>query len=80
MDLHLLDAEPTEEEREALDAFLWPPASGWDGGERDPERGAQTPFGGPAAPVPAGRRLSKERVERLALLVRRLGVEQMEIH
>ena len=49
MDLHLLDAEPTDEEREALDAFLGPPASGWDGGERDPERDAHTAFGGHAA-------------------------------
>ena len=49
MDLHLLDAEPTEEEREALDAFLGPPASGWDGGERDPERDAHTASGGHAA-------------------------------
>ena len=49
MDLHLLDAEPTAEEREALDAFLGPPASGWDGGERDPERDAHTAFGGHAA-------------------------------
>ncbi|HEY8104845.1 MAG TPA: NAD(P)H-dependent oxidoreductase subunit E [Gemmatimonadales bacterium] len=49
MDLHLLDAEPTDEEREALDAFLGRPTSGWDGGERDPERDAHTAFGGHAA-------------------------------
>ncbi|HEX2449910.1 MAG TPA: NAD(P)H-dependent oxidoreductase subunit E [Gemmatimonadales bacterium] len=49
MDLHLLDAEPTAEERDAVDAFLGPPTSGWEGGERDPERDAHTAFGGHAA-------------------------------
>ncbi|MBA3318860.1 MAG: NAD(P)H-dependent oxidoreductase subunit E [Gemmatimonadales bacterium] len=48
MDLHLLDAEPTAEEREAVDAFLGPPSSGWDGGERQP-RDAHTAAGGHAA-------------------------------
>ena len=38
MDLHLLDAEPTTEERDAVDALLGPPASGWDGGVRVAER------------------------------------------
>jgi NADH-quinone oxidoreductase subunit F len=49
VDLHLLDAEPTAEERDAVDAFLGPPVSGWEGGERDPERDAHTSFGGHAA-------------------------------
>ena len=35
MDLHLLDAEPTAAEREAVDACLGAPRSGWEGGERD---------------------------------------------
>ncbi|MGH3320120.1 MAG: NAD(P)H-dependent oxidoreductase subunit E [Streptosporangiaceae bacterium] len=34
MDLHLLGADPTAEERAAVDALLGPPASAWDGGER----------------------------------------------
>ncbi len=35
MDLHLLDAEPTDAERTAVDHLLGPPESGWDGGTRD---------------------------------------------
>ncbi|MBI3647269.1 MAG: NAD(P)H-dependent oxidoreductase subunit E [Actinobacteria bacterium] len=35
MDLHLLSAAPTEEERAAVDDLLGPPESGWVGGERD---------------------------------------------
>ena len=34
MDLRFLDARPTDAEREAVDALLGPPESGWDGGER----------------------------------------------
>ena len=34
MDVHLLDAEPTTEERDAIDAFLGPPMSSWVGAER----------------------------------------------
>ncbi|MFC4563069.1 NAD(P)H-dependent oxidoreductase subunit E [Nocardiopsis mangrovi] len=34
MDLHFLDAPPTDTERAAVDAVLGPPESGWDGGER----------------------------------------------
>jgi NADH-quinone oxidoreductase subunit F len=49
MDLKLLDAEPTAEEREAVDALLGPPTSGWDGGERDPVRDTHVAFGGHAA-------------------------------
>jgi NADH-quinone oxidoreductase subunit F len=48
LDLHLLTAEPTPEERAAVDAFLGPPASGWDGGERQP-RDTHTAAGGHAA-------------------------------
>ena len=46
MDLHLSDAQPTSEERAAIDALLGPPASGWDGGERDPVRDTHTARGG----------------------------------
>jgi NADH-quinone oxidoreductase subunit F len=35
VDLRLMDAVPTEEEREALDLFLGAPMSGWEGGLRD---------------------------------------------
>jgi NADH-quinone oxidoreductase subunit F len=48
VDLHLLDAEPTAEEREAIDAFLGPPSSTWEGGERQP-RDNHTAAGGHAA-------------------------------
>jgi NADH-quinone oxidoreductase subunit F len=34
MDLRFRDAEPTAEERAAVDALLGPPASAWDGGSR----------------------------------------------
>ncbi|HEY7281811.1 MAG TPA: NAD(P)H-dependent oxidoreductase subunit E [Actinomycetota bacterium] len=34
MDLRLIAAEPTEDEREAVDAVLGAPESGWEGGER----------------------------------------------
>lgn len=33
-DIHLLQAEPTDAERAAVDAFLGPPASRWEGGHR----------------------------------------------
>ena len=46
MDLKLLEAAPTAEEREAIDALLGPPVSGWDGGERDPKRDTHVAFGG----------------------------------
>ena len=49
MDLHLLDAEPTAEEREAVDALLGEPTSGWDGGVRDSVRDTHVSFGGHAA-------------------------------
>ena len=34
VDLHLMTAEPTAEERAAVDAVLGAPTTGWDGGER----------------------------------------------
>ena len=34
MDLRFLDDRPTEDEREAVDALLGPPESGWEGGGR----------------------------------------------
>jgi len=49
MDLHLHDAEPTQDERDAIDALLGAPTSGWDGGERDPVRDTHVGIGGPAA-------------------------------
>ncbi len=48
MDLHLPTAEATEDERAAVDACLGPPTSGWDGGERVPERDGQFAVGGHA--------------------------------
>jgi NADH-quinone oxidoreductase subunit F len=49
LDLHLLDAAPTEEERAAVDALLGAPFSGWDGGVRIEQRDAHTAAGGHAA-------------------------------
>ncbi|MEX2177661.1 MAG: NAD(P)H-dependent oxidoreductase subunit E [Gemmatimonadaceae bacterium] len=49
MDLHLHDAEPSAQEREAVDAALGAPTSGWDGGVRDPVRDTHVAFGGKAA-------------------------------
>src|SRR5450432_1793222 len=34
VDVHLLDAEPTAVERDAVDAFLGPPVSSWTGADR----------------------------------------------
>ncbi len=48
MDLHLLDAKPTAEEREALDALLGKPLSGWEGGVRG-ARDTRTAAGGHAS-------------------------------
>ncbi|MEP6621777.1 MAG: NAD(P)H-dependent oxidoreductase subunit E [bacterium] len=45
MDLKLIDAEPTAEEREAVDACLGPPNSAWDGGTRGSERDAHVAHG-----------------------------------
>ena len=46
MDLHLSDATPTPEERDAVDVLLGPPTSGWDGGKRDPVRDTHSARGG----------------------------------
>jgi NADH-quinone oxidoreductase subunit F len=46
MDLHLSDAEPSSEERAAVDALLGAPTSGWDGGTRDPVYDTHTSKGG----------------------------------
>jgi NADH-quinone oxidoreductase subunit F len=46
MDLHLSDAEPSADERDAVDALLGAPTSGWDGGVRDPVRDTHVAFGG----------------------------------
>src|SRR5262245_45697861 len=46
MDLHLRHAQPTDEERAAVDGLLGPPRSAWDGGERGDERDAHVAFGG----------------------------------
>ena len=58
MDLHFLDARPTDDERAAVDALLGPPESGWDGGERAGRRarGLRRPGGGPATPAAAAAR------------------------
>jgi NADH-quinone oxidoreductase subunit F len=49
MDLHLLDAEPSTEERDAVDALLGPPTTGWEGGVRDAARDSHVAHGGHAA-------------------------------
>ena len=46
MDLHLLEAQPTAEEREAVDDLLGPPETGWEGGERRPELEGHVSRGG----------------------------------
>ena len=48
MDLHLPDAEPTDEERSAVDACVGAPTSSWDGGERGSVRDAHVAHGGRA--------------------------------
>ena len=40
MDIRPVDAEPTGEERDAVDALLGEPSSAWDGGERGNPRDA----------------------------------------
>jgi NADH-quinone oxidoreductase subunit F len=50
VDLHLIPgAEPSAEERDAVDRLLGPPASGWEGGERRPESEGHSSGGGHAA-------------------------------
>lgn len=46
MDLHIVGAEPTEAEREAVDRLLGPPQHGWEGGIRDISRDGRTAIGG----------------------------------
>ena len=49
MDIRLLDAEPTAEERSAVDDVLGAPGSSWDGGDRGSARDSHTAeFGGRA--------------------------------
>ena len=49
MDLYLGTTEPTKEERAAVDAYLGPPATGWDGGTRVAARDGRVADGGPAS-------------------------------
>ena len=46
MDLHIIGAEPTSAEREAVDGLLGPPATGWQGAHRDIGRDGRTSLGG----------------------------------
>src|SRR5438105_13410775 len=46
VDLHLIDAAPTPEERAAIDLVLGPATSGWEGGERRPELDGHVAYGG----------------------------------
>jgi NADH-quinone oxidoreductase subunit F len=49
MDLHIVGAEPSEAERQAVDRLLGPPVSGWEGGARDITRDGRTAIGGRSA-------------------------------
>jgi NADH-quinone oxidoreductase subunit F len=46
VDLHIVGGEPTAEERDAVDALLGPPDSGWAGGPRDTGRDGRAAAGG----------------------------------
>lgn len=46
MDLHIVGAEATDDERQAVDRLLGPPVSGWEGGPRDIGRDGRTAAGG----------------------------------
>jgi NADH-quinone oxidoreductase subunit F len=46
LDLHLTAAQPTAEEKAAVDAELGPPESGWDGGVRQIATDGRASFGG----------------------------------
>jgi NADH-quinone oxidoreductase subunit F len=46
VDLHISDAQPTAEERRAVDALLGPPESSWDGASERTERDGHVAFGG----------------------------------
>ena len=49
MDIHVQGAEPSVEEREAVDRLLGAATSGWEGGARDIERDGRSGHGGRAA-------------------------------
>ena len=49
MDLHLTTDQPTTEEKQAVDAVLGAPESGWSGGERQIMQEGHAAFGGHAA-------------------------------
>ena len=68
VDIRLLDAEPTVEERAAVDAAIGSPASAWDGGQRGSARDAHTALGGASV---RGRR--HELVPALQALQARVG-------
>jgi NADH-quinone oxidoreductase subunit F len=46
MDLHIVGAEPSEAERQAVDRLLGPPVTGWEGAARDNARDGRTASGG----------------------------------
>jgi NADH-quinone oxidoreductase subunit F len=46
MDLHIVGAEATDAERQAVDRLLGPPISGWEGAVRDISRDGRTAIGG----------------------------------
>ncbi len=46
MDLHIVGAEATTVEREAIDRLLGPPTTGWEGATRNVERDGRTALGG----------------------------------
>jgi len=68
MDVRLLDAVPTPEERAAVDAVLGPPASAWDGGPRGSLRDAHTAAGGASQ-----RKRRNELLPALQALQQRMG-------
>ncbi len=48
MDLHIVGAEASEDERSAVDSLLGAPATGWEGAQRDIARDGRTAAGGRA--------------------------------
>ena len=51
MDILVAGPDATHDERDAIDALLGPPESGWEGGERDPARDGRSARGGRRAAV-----------------------------
>ncbi|MEZ5419661.1 MAG: NAD(P)H-dependent oxidoreductase subunit E, partial [Vicinamibacterales bacterium] len=51
MDILVAGPDATQDERDAVDALLGPPESGWEGGERDPARDGRSARGGRRAAV-----------------------------